>query len=240
MSTSTMLLPPTTRLPSGWSTSALMIASPEPMAVVTVPNRRTPAISVVMPVYNTPDKLLRAAIESVLAEAVEAGLVLDAVVAQSLAQAKSMWALRENITEAQAREGQNLKHDVSVPVSRIAEFIAATDAEIRHAYPSVRMVTFGHLGDENPWLLASAALDCQWVKESRFKGQFALQFSPPLSCMNGGGRLMLQSRPQHTIAAWCRPRRWAGPCPRAAGRPGLTAASPGSTAPPRPGPHRRP
>ena len=91
----------------------------------------------------------RAAIESVLAEGVEAGVVLDAVVAQSLAQVQTMWALRENITEAQAREGQNLKHDVSVPVSRIAEFLAATDAEIRRAYPGVRLVTFGHLGDGN-------------------------------------------------------------------------------------------
>jgi len=64
----------------------------------------------------------------------EAGIVLDAVVAQSLAQVETMWALRENITEAQRHEGQNVKHDVSVPISRIAEFIAATDAEIRRAH----------------------------------------------------------------------------------------------------------
>ena len=91
----------------------------------------------------------RSEIESVLAEAMEAGIVLDAVVAQSLAQVETMWALRENITEAQRHEGQNVKHDVSVPISRIAEFIAATDAEIRRAHPDVRMVTFGHLGDGN-------------------------------------------------------------------------------------------
>ena len=91
----------------------------------------------------------RAALESVLAEGIERALVRDAVVAQSLAQARAMWALRENITEAQAREGQNMKHDVSLPVSRIAEFIAATDEEIRRAYPGARRVTFGHLGDGN-------------------------------------------------------------------------------------------
>jgi len=91
----------------------------------------------------------REAIESVFAAGMEAGIVDDAVVAQSLAQAQAMWALRENITEAQAREGQNLKHDVSVPVSRIAEFISTTDAELRRAYPDARMVTFGHLGDGN-------------------------------------------------------------------------------------------
>ena len=91
----------------------------------------------------------REAIESVFAAGMERGVVLDAVVAQSLAQAQAMWALRENITEAQAREGQNIKHDVSVPVSRIAEFIAVTDAEVRRAHPQARMLTFGHLGDGN-------------------------------------------------------------------------------------------
>ena len=91
----------------------------------------------------------REAIESVFAAGMEQGIVLDAVVAQSLAQAQAMWALRENITEAQAREGQNIKHDVSVPVSRIAEFIETTDAEIRRVRPDARMVTFGHLGDGN-------------------------------------------------------------------------------------------
>ena len=91
----------------------------------------------------------RSEIESVLAEAMDAGVARDAVVAQSLAQVEAMWALRENITEAQALEGQNVKHDVSVPVSRIAEFIAATDAEIVRLHPDVRMVIFGHLGDGN-------------------------------------------------------------------------------------------
>jgi FAD/FMN-containing dehydrogenase len=91
----------------------------------------------------------REAIESVFAAGIEAGIVQDAVVAQSLAQAKSMWSLRENITEAQAREGHNIKHDISVPVSRIAEFIAVTDEALRGAYPGARMVTFGHLGDGN-------------------------------------------------------------------------------------------
>ena len=91
----------------------------------------------------------RSEIESILAEGMDAGVVLDAVVAQSLAQVRAMWALREGITEAQRLEGLNVKHDVSVPISRIAEFIAATDAEIRRAYPDVRMVIFGHLGDGN-------------------------------------------------------------------------------------------
>ena len=82
-------------------------------------------------------------------EASEAGVVLDAVVAASEAQAAALWALRENIPEAQVHEGKQIKHDVSVPISRIAEFIAVTDAELQRAFPGVRMVCFGHLGDGN-------------------------------------------------------------------------------------------
>jgi FAD/FMN-containing dehydrogenase len=57
--------------------------------------------------------------------------------------------LREFISEAQAHEGPNIKHDVSIPIARIPEFISATDAELARAHPGVRMVTFGHLGDGN-------------------------------------------------------------------------------------------
>lgn len=91
----------------------------------------------------------RTAIESILSEGMEAGIVHDAVVAQSLSQVNAMWAMRERITEAQRLEGLNVKHDVSVPISRIADFMDATEAELRRAYPDVRMVVFGHLGDGN-------------------------------------------------------------------------------------------
>jgi D-lactate dehydrogenase (cytochrome) len=92
---------------------------------------------------------LDAALHEALAEASESGLVLDAVVAASETQAAALWALRENIPEAQVHEGKQIKHDVSVPISRIAEFITVTDAELQRAFPGVRMVTFGHLGDGN-------------------------------------------------------------------------------------------
>jgi FAD/FMN-containing dehydrogenase len=92
---------------------------------------------------------LDAALHAALAEAVESGLALDAAVAASEAQAGALWALRENIPEAQVHEGMQIKHDVSVPISRIAEYIAVTDAELQRAFPGVRMVTFGHLGDGN-------------------------------------------------------------------------------------------
>jgi len=92
---------------------------------------------------------LDANLHEALAEASERGLALDAAVAASEAQAAALWALRENIPEAQVHEGRQIKHDVSVPISRIAEYIAVTDAELQRAFPGVRMVTFGHLGDGN-------------------------------------------------------------------------------------------
>jgi FAD/FMN-containing dehydrogenase len=91
----------------------------------------------------------RMLLEEVLGEALDAGLIRDAALAASGAQAEGMWALRENISEAQAQEGKNIKHDISLPISRIAEFIDVTDAEIARAFPGARMVVFGHLGDGN-------------------------------------------------------------------------------------------
>jgi len=88
-------------------------------------------------------------LESTLADAIESGIALDAVIATSGAQAKQLWALRENVSEAQAAEGPNIKHDISIPISRIGEFIEATDARVAAAFPGVRMVTFGHVGDGN-------------------------------------------------------------------------------------------
>jgi FAD/FMN-containing dehydrogenase len=96
-----------------------------------------------------PGEGVRVLIESVLEDALGEGLILDAAVAQSEAQSKAFWTLRENISEAQAHEGPNIKHDVSLPISRIAEFAAAADAELARAFPGVRVVAFGHLGDGN-------------------------------------------------------------------------------------------
>ncbi|MDP1532139.1 MAG: FAD-binding oxidoreductase, partial [Rubrivivax sp.] len=87
--------------------------------------------------------------EALLADALEDGCVVDAVVASSLAQSKALWQLRESIPLAQAEEGPNIKHDISLPVSAIAEFVAATDAALQAGFPGVRLVNFGHLGDGN-------------------------------------------------------------------------------------------
>ncbi|MDO9094382.1 MAG: FAD-binding oxidoreductase [Rubrivivax sp.] len=87
--------------------------------------------------------------EGLLGAALEAGCVSDAVVAESLAQSRALWHVRESIPLAQAQEGLNIKHDISVPVSAIPRFVADTDAALQAAYPGVRLVNFGHLGDGN-------------------------------------------------------------------------------------------
>jgi FAD/FMN-containing dehydrogenase len=90
-----------------------------------------------------------AVVENWLAERLEAGEVGDGVVAQSEAQAKKLWALRENISEAQKIEGISIKHDVSVPLSAIPAFLAAADKALEEAFPGIRVVAFGHVGDGN-------------------------------------------------------------------------------------------
>ena len=91
----------------------------------------------------------RGQFERLLESAFEQGLVSDAVVAESLAQARGLWHIRESIPLAQAEEGLNIKHDISIPVSCIPAFCAETDALLQREIPGVRLVNFGHLGDGN-------------------------------------------------------------------------------------------
>jgi len=90
-----------------------------------------------------------AMLETVIAGGMELGIIDDAVVATSIAQSEALWQLREHIPLAQAQEGKNIKHDISIPISRIGEFITVTDQLIQEKFPGCRMVTFGHLGDGN-------------------------------------------------------------------------------------------
>jgi FAD/FMN-containing dehydrogenase len=95
------------------------------------------------------DTALTTRLENALVDAAEAGLALDAAIAQGLAQAKAFWRLREGISEALVREGKAAKHDISVPIARMAEFIAAADRAVAAASPGIRPAVFGHLGDGN-------------------------------------------------------------------------------------------
>ncbi|WP_454741618.1 FAD-binding oxidoreductase [Cupriavidus necator] len=91
----------------------------------------------------------RGIFETLMTNAFEAGVVADAVVAESVQQSRDFWNLREHIPLAQVEDGKNIKHDIAVPVSRVADFIETTDALLQNAFPGARMVTFGHLGDGN-------------------------------------------------------------------------------------------
>jgi FAD/FMN-containing dehydrogenase len=120
-----------------------------------IPNMRDP-LGAPSPWYvlvelsdSTQGNTLDALLEEALGAAAEAELVTDAVLAASDTQRKALWALRENVSEAQKLDGVSIKHDVSVPVSRIAEFIARADAALQERFPGIRIVAFGHMGDGN-------------------------------------------------------------------------------------------
>ena len=100
---------------------------------------------------------LNAVMEETLSAATESGLVLDAVIASSQAQASTLWAMREEVPEANRREGPWVRHDVSVPVSRIPELIERGTRALQEHFPGVRVVAFGHIGDGNIHFNATAA-----------------------------------------------------------------------------------
>jgi FAD/FMN-containing dehydrogenase len=92
---------------------------------------------------------LRDDFERAVAEAGEEGLVRDAVIAESTAQSQALWRLRETIPEASRDEGLLYRHDISLTISRIPEFIATASAALERSFPGVRIICFGHLGDGN-------------------------------------------------------------------------------------------
>lgn len=137
-----------------------------------------------------------AMLENVITQALEQGIIDDAVVAVSIAQSQALWQLREHIPLAQAEEGKNIKHDISVPISRIGEFIHVTDALLQKEFPEVRMVTFGHLGDGNlhynvspPAGTPGDALIAQQHDISRVVHDSVEQFGGSISAEHGVGAL---------------------------------------------------
>jgi FAD/FMN-containing dehydrogenase len=120
-----------------------------------VPTARRP-IGTVTPWYvlleladpNEEDRA-RAQIEALLVVGLERGWVEDGVIAESLAQSRALWALREDVSDAQGAAGKTIKHDIALPISTIAAFLAEADAAVAARWPQLRFVTFGHLGDGN-------------------------------------------------------------------------------------------
>ncbi|CAN5261732.1 FAD-binding oxidoreductase [soil metagenome] len=139
--------------------------------------------------------------ESLMTEAFERELIDDAVIAQSITQSRALWQLREHISEAQAHEGKNIKHDISVPISQIGRFVHETDALLQQHSPGLRMVTFGHLGDGNlhynvsPPLLADGSVEPEAQFLQRQDGVYELvhdqvaRFGGSISAEHGIGQL---------------------------------------------------
>jgi FAD/FMN-containing dehydrogenase len=97
----------------------------------------------------TSEGMTRLQLEELMADCMDRGLIDDGLIAVSMQQSRTFWHLREAIALAQSQEGLNVKHDISLPVSAIGEFVAGADAAIARHVPGARMVCFGHLGDGN-------------------------------------------------------------------------------------------
>ena len=139
---------------------------------------------------------LRSSLESFLAQMLERGVIGNAVLAQSGEQARRLWALRENISEAQRIEGVSIKHDVSVPISSIPEFLERADAALKQAFPGFRIVAFGHIGDGNlhynqskPEAIESAVFIAVQPQVNRIVHDIVHQLGGSISAEHGIGQL---------------------------------------------------
>lgn len=134
--------------------------------------------------------------EQVLAEAMEAGEVGDAVVAASETQADALWRLREDLSDAQKKEGGSIKHDVSVPVSRVADFVVEASRLCEAHMPGVRVCAFGHVGDGNihfnltqPVQMEKAAFLAAWEPFNRLVHDYVASVGGSISAEHGIGLL---------------------------------------------------
>ena len=142
------------------------------------------------------DGRLREVMEALLAAAMEAGEVSDATIATSDTQRAKLWAMREGMSEVQRLEGGSIKHDISVPVSRVAEFITRASAAVAKAMPGVRVVPFGHVGDGNihfnlsqPIAADKAAFMARWDEMSDIVHEIVRGLGGSISAEHGIGRM---------------------------------------------------
>jgi FAD/FMN-containing dehydrogenase len=137
---------------------------------------------------------LRESIETALATAAQKHLVEDAVFADSEAQRSALWRLRENMSEAQKYEGGSIKHDVSVPLSRIPAFLERAETQVRTLIPGIRPVPFGHIGDGNlhfnlsvPLGTDSSVFLARWEEISGIVHDIVADFGGSISAEHGLG-----------------------------------------------------
>jgi D-lactate dehydrogenase (cytochrome) len=137
---------------------------------------------------------LRDTLESILAEGLDNGLVEDAAIADSGAQTKAFWHIREMFAEVQRRIGVSIKHDISVPVATVPEFIARAHAATRAAFPGSRPLAFGHLGDGNihynviqPEDVDKDAWVARWGEVNKVVWDIVLSLNGSISAEHGVG-----------------------------------------------------
>jgi len=142
------------------------------------------------------DGSLRENLEEFLAAAVEDGLVSDAALAANERQAGAFWAIREGIVEAQKFEGGSIKHDVSVAVSKVPDFIARATALVEELVPGIRPIPFGHVGDGNVHFNLSQpegadreAYLARWEEVNRAVHELVVEMGGSISAEHGIGRL---------------------------------------------------
>ncbi len=142
--------------------------------------------------------------ETVIGQALEQDLVQDAVIAETIAQSKALWHLRESIPLAEKTYGKSIKHDVSLPVSVMSQFVHETDQALQEAFPGLENVTFGHLGDGN--LHYNVARGTAFTEDELLKHQdeiYALvhdsvhRFHGSISAEHGVGQLKRQLLPRY-------------------------------------------
>jgi FAD/FMN-containing dehydrogenase len=136
------------------------------------------------------------ALTAVLADAHERGLIEDAAIAVTLEQRKAFWTLRENLSEVQKFEGGSIKHDVSVPVGAIPEFLAEATAAVERFLPGARVAPFGHMGDGNihfnvsqPVGADKGAFLARWEETNALVHGIVARYSGSFSAEHGIGQM---------------------------------------------------
>ncbi len=140
--------------------------------------------------------------QELLAAGAEQGLIADAAIAANLDQAKAFWRLREAIVEVQKHAGGSIKHDISVPVAAVPDFIAEASAAVTALIPGARPVPFGHLGDGNvhfnvsqPTGADKAGYLARWYEMNAVVHAIAVKFGGSISAEHGIGRLKRELLP---------------------------------------------
>jgi FAD/FMN-containing dehydrogenase len=141
-------------------------------------------------------KRLAQVLEETLASSIESGLVKDAVVARSEQQRADFWALRENLSDVQRFEGGSIKHDISVPVSLLPQFISKATQRVEKEIPGVRVVAFGHIGDGNVHFNLSQPIGAnrqeflgKWTHMNEIVHGLVREFGGSISAEHGVGQL---------------------------------------------------